>query len=202
MTNKQVKTMAESIISQPAAKNHISYEGIVKVIVKNQDKEISSKTYHNAGGTELFDFLLDCLTYGYDPEDVSTKWRHPEYVKLFAHTEDKSPAEVTGIDEDSMQVCPAIHYNSRSNIETSEDGIGRQITFHFTIPNAYLVNVGMAVDINQAALYSSKYAEDNNEKYCAFFNFVDELGEHWDPIEVSFLSRDYNIFIEWTLIIK
>jgi hypothetical protein len=175
----------------------INYSGQVKVFIKNnKDKIVYSKNYHNSAGIPLFDFLLGTIKN----EKFDTTLR-PVYIKLFTNTKE-APDKTTIIDEESTAICSAIYFNTISNIESYTDSNQRSITLHFTIPCSFLnMSSLQSIEVKQAGLYCSKYAA-SNEKYSACFNFTDDTGTIWDAIKVSSSSGDYNIFIEWTLILQ
>ena len=188
------KDKQEKIKNIPKKENTIKYEGKVKVSIGRGKKIISSKTYHNNGGIPLFDFLLSTISGSMNEE------YRPKYIKLFQSS--GSPTE--GITSSSTQVCTVIPYNTISNIEYGENNVGRCICIHFTIPCSYLsMNSSTSISINQAGLYCSAYGSTGAESnYSAYFNFLNDAGDAWDPITVSSWQGDYNIFIEWTLTLK
>lgn len=175
----------------------INYSGQVKVYIKNKkDKIVYSKSYHNSAGIPLFEFLLNTIKN----EKYDTTLR-PVYIKLFTNNKE-TPDKSTIIDEESTAICSAIYLNTISNIESYTDSNQRSITLHFTIPCSFLnISNLQSIEVKQAGLYCSKYAT-NNEKYSACFNFTNDDETEWDSIKVSSSSGDYNIFIEWTLILQ
>lgn len=63
--------------------NNIAYEGLVTVKLYNGKKLISTKTYHNAGGQNLFKFLSQCLAGNYK----TAEQLRPCTLKLFNFSE-------------------------------------------------------------------------------------------------------------------
>lgn len=174
----------EQVQSQDA----IKYQGNVTVTIKKGKTIISSRSYHNNGGDELFKFLANCISGAY------VESLRPKYIRAFDCK--GSPGErITQANSTSRSAYIAINDVS---------SINGKATLHFTIPCSFILpdSGASTANINQLGLYSSAVASNSQrndvEQYCAYYNFIEENGQ-WAPLIISTLNGDYNIFIEWEM---
>lgn len=187
MLNKNEEQLDETRSEKTLASTpNIIYQGSVKVTLKKGNKIIYSKSYHNNGGSPLFNFLTGCLAGRYQEND------RPKNIRFFYASEDSSPGPITN---SSTPCSPFIALNK---VGLTEDSQG--VVLHFTVPCAFVKTTGSNGKVNQIGLYSNAYTQSDNqqENYSAYWNLVDDNG-NWDPMTVSSDNGDYNIFVEWTL---
>ena len=77
--------------------NKVGYKGTVKISVVQNDRVLSTKIFHNAGGNELYKFLCMCIS---DP--MSARDFAPKKIKLFYNTA-------------NLPTDPAVSLESRSS---------------------------------------------------------------------------------------
>lgn len=172
---------------------NIKYKGEVSIKVKKGNKVLSSYKSHNDGQEKLFKFLADALAGSFTTDNRPCK------LKLFkkAETGDDptSPIFSTG-----TSMSNYIMYNTIPvPKEFSEDGkIGYSITYHFTIPSAYIETGNTA--IYKLAIYP-EVSSNIETDMCATFLFTNDSGTAWEPQQINSISGNIVLFIDWTMTI-
>ena len=151
------------------------YSGEVSVSVMRGSKLIKKIKQHNEGGEWLFKFFAECLVGRYS---TSTDYRPKQLL----------------LTNGAAAASTFIGFNQTPTYEAANDsGVG--VTFHFTVPYAYL----SGTSIDTLYLYCDEYANDaeliNQQNWSAKC----ELGDN-----AIVVSRETNIIliIDWTLHIK
>lgn len=175
----------------------ISYFGKVTVRIQKGDKIISTKTSHNEGKAELFEFLIDCLNGNYQKDNRPTR------VRVFRKIGGES-VDTPNFSKDTV-LCPGVYLDGLSTIDRSQT-TKRTITYHFRIPFTILSlgQPGETAEFCKLALYSNENSNNSNiDKPSAIFLFTtkDAAGNLiWDPITIdNKVNSNYSIIIDWSL---
>lgn len=189
-TTKEIKKVEGS--------QNIGYSGKVTVSILRNNKPISSKTYCNTGRAPLFKFLCSCLAGTYRD---STK---PCKIKLFNYTGTSAPSafnwETADFASYMEQISPYITFDAAPvvkgiNADNDTTTIDKyQVTYHFRIPDAYLVKG----QVNVIALYSND--ANSQQEAVAYYKLAEN--NTWTPIDFTNATGNFSLVIDWTLVLK
>lgn len=173
----------------------INYQGSISLSINKGKKVLLKKKYHNKGMPNLFKFLANCLAGNYSGN------LRPNKIKLFYNPDTStSPSNWdwnTAWGDNTTKpkaVSPYILFDATPVVETKENAC--QVTLHFRVPFSYI----SGDKINIVALYQSD-ASDDQSQVAAYYLLTDE-NNTWDGgIDLSEVSTNYSLIIEWTLIV-
>ena len=185
----------------------VGYSGKVNIKLRKKNRVIFSKTYHNNGTKELFDFLSLCIVGQYQGIEAF----RPKYIKLFSigNSGDPNPYPdiystfASLVENSTLLSLTTIPYSGepKREVDVSADGhdYGKSF-FKFVIPLSQLSSHN---NINMIALYSS--AKKDRDKDASMFIIITD--ENDSTILSDILSEaslnpnmqdnEYNLLIEW-----
>lgn len=172
----------------------IGYQGKIDVRIMKGNKTISKKSYHNAGYTDLFKFLYDCLVGEYQ------KLNRPCKIKLYNKDADEKPGSVPVLTE-GLAVTPYAISTVHAGVDLI-NGTEYAAVFEFKIPFTYITDA-----ICKAALFPNTIITQTEgektvdiNKY-ATFEFVDD-NNNWAPIDRQSAVGNYSLQLTWTMTFK
>lgn len=197
------------------------YAGKINVTLKKGNKTYFTKQFKNKGRWPLFYFLNMCLKGDYSKASLY----RPKYIDAFGNTswENQVPPNIT--DDDLTDVTIDKYFKTENRVTVTSYpylsvpdakaelksgstylNIGTSnITYKFNIPFTQIIS---DKPINAFALYALPAQGNGREALsdvsnpCAFFFIINDQGKVVNLIEEldgSFVSDDYNLYIEWTL---
>lgn len=182
--------------SNPSIDSAIGYNGNLSVLIKNGNRTISKKAYHNMGHVKLFQFICNCLA------GTFTETARPCRIRLYKANNPNSFDASTESDRstwtDGDVVSSFIYADTTTVPNAPGDGTttnAYQVTYHFRIPLAFIQD-----NIYKVALYSQIGSAFDD--ICASFFFTNSNETAWDPIIISNLRGNFSVIIEWTMTVS
>jgi hypothetical protein len=179
--------------------SQIGYQGKINVKLLQNNKTISTRTYHNSGLSSLF-FGLSKIFAG--ASDASMADVIPTYLELYSVTNSQSlPSKLrTGWSTlaGDEEIIPAAALLPITNRRAE----GNVVTCELKIPLSLIT----AESIYLMALYPQNITsrirtQGNTLEYrkgaLAYYKLLDDFG--WDPIIIDHVNYDYNLLIEWQM---
>ena len=165
----------------------ISYQGTVKISIKDKNKIIKTFEYHNNGTDELFKFLCLCIGGDYKATDRL----RPFKIKLFDRNDPYSRGIAPKTD---LAVSGLVSVNKPATYNLTENKIA--VTLHFLIPYSNI----SGTQVCQMCLYGKEYGNDDITKFSAYYYLTDENNMDWNPIIIDNNRKaNYSLIIDWTL---
>ena len=159
-------------------KNSLKYTGIVTVSRYQGSKKIKIKQVHNAGNTQLYDFLADCFS----GEMEKALPKRPAKIKLLNITE-------SGIIEASSSGFIGLF--SQPTVSITESSC--KITYSFLIPRDQLVNLASTSNLGLGLYPKSAINIDDDELY----NYIASCKLALTSSEIHASS---SLVVDWELI--
>jgi len=172
----------------------VGYQGKIDITIKKGNRTISRKTYHNAGHTDLFNFLYDCLVGEYQ------KLNRPCKIKLYKIKDETEK----GDDPNSwcwnsdLAVTPYAISTSHAAVNLI-DGTKKAAVFEFKIPFSFITDA-----IYKAALFPNTVltegigADQRDSNLYATFGFTKE-DKTWNEIDRQSAVGNYSLQLTWTM---
>lgn len=179
---------------------NLGYQGKVLVKINHGNKTISTKNYSNSGTPLLFKFFCTALMGSY------TEALRPCKIKLFSFP----LAEELGSDYNNpgnfdwytsfsdtvnapQGATPFITYDTTPKLKIKETSC--EVTFHFRIP--FSIISGSL--IHMIGFYPNNTYRGAEMDTSAYYLLTNEKGDKWEPIELSDVTGNFSIIIEWTM---
>jgi len=165
----------------------ISYQGSINLSINNGKKVLVRKKYHNKGMPNLFRFLANCLA-GNNSDNL-----RPVKIKLFYNKDTAAtPNAFDWATASLTAVSPYILFDSTPVIKENKEAESFEVTFHFRVPFSHI----SGDTIHLIGLFKSD-ATDDKQDVSAYYLLSED--NSWTPIDLSGVSANYSLIIEWTL---
>jgi hypothetical protein len=178
-------------MSQTAFTDGLGYEGKVTLTLKSNGRVLKTKTYKNAGTTQLFKFLGYCLMGSY--EDV--KGLLPTQIMLL-YNNTVAQKGVTSASPADVKKCSSLRGLAQTPTIINGDAGSDQavkVTYSFEVPRA-----SISGPFNQVALYGAGMSEADYADFSAYYFLVDDYGES-EALNPELWSATAVLLIEWEL---
>lgn len=183
----------------------IGYQGKISIKIMRRNKVVKTLHYHNKGLLQLFKFIgyalagtpienlrpckIKLYTFqGNAPQLSSFNWKasfNGESGTIIP--EDVSPFIIY----DTTPIVKAVPENTLGQVDSCE------VTYHFRIPFSLI----SSDKIYLVGLYGQNTYSSNNGECCAYFLYTNDNGTDWNPLDLSDITGNYSLIIDWTLTI-
>lgn len=174
--------------------DYAGYTGIVTVSTCLGDRLIQTETSHNAGLTNLFKFIGNCLQGKW----YEAKFNRPCKILLlkeatgeeFTGDNKSTPASKPSWWGEDYKICNPVMYDTAANMtfEGSGENASCSVTYHFRIPFLSLEGGSNIKKLLLLPATSSDYATDA----CAYYVLP-------NAITVPEAGHNFTVIIDWTL---
>jgi hypothetical protein len=156
--------MEETIMPNVCSKYtaNIGYSGKLKVSIKDGNKIIQTREYHNAGTDYLFTFLCYCLC----GEFKASERIRPFKIKLYDRDDAYFANEPPHVDN---PVSGFVSINGPGKLDPSEGHVSANL--HFLVPYSSI----SGQKICQVCLYGADCSTGDEIKYSAYYYFADDV---------------------------
>ena len=188
------------------------YHGQVTVSIKKNNKIISSHTYNNNGGKELWFFLCTCLAGQY----TEAANNYPLKIRLYHNSKSNPVVNPPDILNDCTPMTALISANTKRDVLWDDNNKTYKTTLHFAIPaSAFVQKSAIEAEnyVNQIVLYNknrgnndtiSSTSTTTDFEYTAYYLITKiESGTLvWDlanSINLNNLFGNFTILIDWQM---
>lgn len=178
------------------ANSNITYDSEVKITIVRNDarkKKLKSFSTHNNAKSPLFDFLLTCLTYYYDPERV------PQFLYLlFSNNIEVTSSSLLKLKKQQIPLGNSIRvYYDNNNIP--------YLVYSLTIPGQFTSPLGEYKYLAGVTLYNSNNislmgGDDESADYRDDKNSTASMSILFPEGQV--VASDSTLFIDWKIVLN